>query len=155
MSITFTRGENPLRADKLNGAFSERIARGGDSMDGPLLLAHDPATALEAATKRYVDNFTPLFRPKFYVDVTTPTYTTQLTDEFIAVNSVVPVTITLGNTSALGTTQTISDIGRHANTANINVVPTSGTIGGFANVLMTQAGMALSFTFTSAGWVIG
>ena len=39
---SFTRGENPLRADKLNTAFSERVSRGGDVMDGFLTLAGDP-----------------------------------------------------------------------------------------------------------------
>ena len=55
MSTSFTRGENPLRADKLNTAFSERVSRGGDTMQGMLRLAGDPVVAFDAATKQYVD----------------------------------------------------------------------------------------------------
>jgi len=54
--VTFFRGENPLKADKLNLAFSERVYRGGDTMTGVLTLWRDPVLALEAATKQYVDN---------------------------------------------------------------------------------------------------
>jgi len=53
--VIFFRGENPLRADKLNLAFSERVYRGGDTMLGKLVLAMDPVNALDAATKQYVD----------------------------------------------------------------------------------------------------
>ena len=56
MSTMFTRGENPLRADKLNQAFSERVSRDGDTMLGMLQLARDPVAALDAATKQYVDS---------------------------------------------------------------------------------------------------
>ena len=55
MSTTFSRGESPLRADKLNTAFSERVSRSGDTMQGPLYLQRDPALFNEAATKQYVD----------------------------------------------------------------------------------------------------
>ena len=55
MSTTFTRGENPLRADKLNTAFSERVSRSGDSMQGMLTLLQDPVNTFDAATKQYVD----------------------------------------------------------------------------------------------------
>jgi hypothetical protein len=55
MSTSFTRGENPLRADKLNQAFSERVSRGGDTMQGMLTLWADPVYARDAATKQYVD----------------------------------------------------------------------------------------------------
>jgi hypothetical protein len=51
----FTKGENPLKATKLNQAFSERLLRSGDTMIGPLLLSRAPASASEAATKAYVD----------------------------------------------------------------------------------------------------
>jgi hypothetical protein len=51
----FSRGENPLRADKLNQAISERVLRSGDTMTGPLMLARYPVLAFEAATKQYVD----------------------------------------------------------------------------------------------------
>jgi hypothetical protein len=51
----FMRGENPLRADKLNTAFSERVSRNGDTMQGMLTLARDPESARDAATKQYVD----------------------------------------------------------------------------------------------------
>ena len=54
-TTVFSRGENPLRADKLNTAFSERVLRSGDAMNGPLLLWRDPTQAFEAATKQYVD----------------------------------------------------------------------------------------------------
>jgi Collagen triple helix repeat (20 copies). len=57
VSVTFTRGENPLRADKLNQAFSERVSRGGDTMQGPLYLRGDPKVFNEAATKQYVDAY--------------------------------------------------------------------------------------------------
>jgi hypothetical protein len=56
MTVTFGRGENPLRADKLNAAFGERVLRIGDTMQGPLTLARNPTGAFEAATKQYVDN---------------------------------------------------------------------------------------------------
>jgi hypothetical protein len=59
MSTTFTRGENPLRADKLNSAFSERVSRGGDTMLGPLVLSRNPQQLLECATKQYVDSNAP------------------------------------------------------------------------------------------------
>jgi len=63
MSTTFTRGENPLRADKLNSAFNERVSRSGDTMQGPLLLSRPPQQAFEAATKDYVDAFNQLGPP--------------------------------------------------------------------------------------------
>src|SRR4051812_19887652 len=55
-SIVFARGENPLRADKLNAAFSERLLRAGDTMTGMLKLATDPVLELDAVPKRYVDD---------------------------------------------------------------------------------------------------
>ena len=54
---SFYRGENPLRADKLNEAFSERIMRSGDAMSGPLLVMPVPTSYNEAASKQYVDSF--------------------------------------------------------------------------------------------------
>ena len=63
MSTMFTRGENPLKADKLNTAFSERVSRGGDTMQGPLTLASDPVAPFDAATKQYVDRFTAMGVP--------------------------------------------------------------------------------------------
>jgi len=51
----FFRGENPLRADKLNTAFSERVLRSGDTMQGMFTLWRDPVNAFDAATKQYVD----------------------------------------------------------------------------------------------------
>ena len=51
----FFRGENPLRADKLNTAFSERVLRSGDTMQGMLSLWRDPVAPFDAATKQYVD----------------------------------------------------------------------------------------------------
>jgi hypothetical protein len=56
MSTSFSRGESPLRAEKLNQAFSERVNRLGDTMYGILTLARDPIGLLDAATKRYVDS---------------------------------------------------------------------------------------------------
>lgn len=53
--IQFTRGENPLRADKLNAALAERLWRNGDTMTGSLFLWRDPQAPSEAATKQYVD----------------------------------------------------------------------------------------------------
>lgn len=55
MSTTFTRGESPLKADKLNTALSERVLRSGDTMQGTLTLAQDPVGSFDAATKQYVD----------------------------------------------------------------------------------------------------
>jgi hypothetical protein len=55
MTTSFTRGENPLRADKLNQAFSERLNRQGDTMQGMLTLWHDPVGPFDAATKQYID----------------------------------------------------------------------------------------------------
>ena len=55
MSSIFTRGENPLKADKLNTAFSERVARVATRCRVPLYLFADPVTPFEAATKQYVD----------------------------------------------------------------------------------------------------
>lgn len=55
MSTSFTRGENPLRADKLNTAFGERVARSGDTMQGMLTLHGNPVGPFDAATKQYVD----------------------------------------------------------------------------------------------------
>ena len=63
MSTTFYRGENPLHADKLNTAFSERVSRGGDTMQGFLTLAADPVQPFDAATKQYVDRFTAMGVP--------------------------------------------------------------------------------------------
>lgn len=57
-TTSFYRGEDPLRADKLNLALSERVARSGDNMDGFLTLIDDPESSLHAATKRYVDRMT-------------------------------------------------------------------------------------------------
>jgi hypothetical protein len=53
--ILYVRGEDPLRADKLNASFSERLLVSGDAMTGPLLLARDPVKPFEAATRHYVD----------------------------------------------------------------------------------------------------
>ena len=53
--VIFFRGENPLRADKLNLAFSEKVQRTGDTMLGRLTMVGDPIAPLEAATKQYVD----------------------------------------------------------------------------------------------------
>jgi len=53
--VTFFRGEDPLRADKLNLAFSERVLRTGDTMLGDLALVRDPTSAMHAVTKQYVD----------------------------------------------------------------------------------------------------
>jgi hypothetical protein len=63
MSTTFFRGENPLKADKLNSAFAERVSRAGDTMQGMLRLAADPVAAFDAATKQYVDRFTSMGVP--------------------------------------------------------------------------------------------
>ena len=63
MSTTFFRGENPLKADKLNSAFAERVSRAGDTMQGMLRLAADPVAAFDAATKQYVDRFTAMGVP--------------------------------------------------------------------------------------------
>jgi hypothetical protein len=52
---SFTRGEDPLRADKLNQAFSERVSRAGDMMNGYLTLVGDPTQSFHSATKQYVD----------------------------------------------------------------------------------------------------
>jgi hypothetical protein len=54
-SILFTRGEDPLRADKLNAAFAERLLVVGDTMLGPLVLFRDPQVPFEAVTKQYTD----------------------------------------------------------------------------------------------------
>jgi hypothetical protein len=54
--ISFTRGEDPLRADKLNSAFSERLLVSGDIMTGRLLLVSPPVLSTEATSKSYVDS---------------------------------------------------------------------------------------------------
>lgn len=54
-STTFFTGEYPLKAVKLNTAFSERVLRSGDTMVGPLILAQDPIVPFGAVTKQYVD----------------------------------------------------------------------------------------------------
>lgn len=59
MTTTFIRGENPLRADKLNTAFGEKLDKAGDTMTGALVLPGSPTTALQAATKQYVDESIP------------------------------------------------------------------------------------------------
>jgi len=43
------------RFDHVTGLIDARILRSGDAMTGPLSLAGDPVTDLQAATKRYVD----------------------------------------------------------------------------------------------------
>ena len=53
--ISFYRGEDPLRADKLNAAFAERVLVGGDTMQGFLTLNADPVDPMHAATKGYID----------------------------------------------------------------------------------------------------
>ena len=53
---SFTRGENPLRADKLNQALSERVSRAGDTMTGMFTLWRDPVNPFDAATKQYADS---------------------------------------------------------------------------------------------------
>ena len=60
---SFTRGEDPLRADKLNTALSERVSRAGDQMDGYLALVGDPVAPFDAATKQYVDRWLGLIGP--------------------------------------------------------------------------------------------
>ena len=55
-AISFTRGEDPLRADKLNAAFAERVLRSGDTMTGYLTLVGDPIDPFHAATKQYIDS---------------------------------------------------------------------------------------------------
>ncbi len=53
--VTFFRGEDPLKASKLNLAFSERVLRTGDTMLGKLVLAMDPTAPFDAVTKQYLD----------------------------------------------------------------------------------------------------
>jgi hypothetical protein len=89
-----------------------------------------------------------------YQNVTGTTYTTLATDGFVAVNSASPVTITLVTAPPVGTTQTVNDIAGLAASANITVQPSSGTISGFTNVILTQAHMSMDFTFTSSGWIV-
>lgn len=38
------------------GNVSGKVERSGDTMEGSLILAHDPVTDMEAVTKQYVDN---------------------------------------------------------------------------------------------------
>jgi cytoskeletal protein CcmA (bactofilin family) len=57
-NTVFSRGEYPLRADKLNQAFSERVLRTGDDMSGPLTLPANPVRQSEASNKEYVDQKT-------------------------------------------------------------------------------------------------
>lgn len=59
--ISFTRGEDPLRADKLNSAFVERLLRSGDTMTGPLILSRNPVLPFEASTKQYIDGLMSAF----------------------------------------------------------------------------------------------
>lgn len=54
-TISFSTGEDPLRATKLNAGFNERLLRAGDSMLGPLVLSRDPVLPFEASTKQYID----------------------------------------------------------------------------------------------------
>lgn len=45
---------------RLNGSWTQTLNIAGDTMQGPLALAGDPANALQAATKQYVDNGRPI-----------------------------------------------------------------------------------------------
>lgn len=54
-STVFFTGEYPLKAVKLNTAFSERVLRVGDTMLGPLILAREAVQWNEAIYKQYVD----------------------------------------------------------------------------------------------------
>jgi len=68
-TTTFYRGEDPLRADKLNQAFSERVSREGDTMAGMLTLAQDPIDIFHAATKQYVDTSIAGISPGTYLPI--------------------------------------------------------------------------------------
>lgn len=56
--IVFYRGENPLRADKLNAAFDQRMKRSGEVMTGPLTLYADPTDPMQPVTLQYFNNHT-------------------------------------------------------------------------------------------------
>jgi hypothetical protein len=66
--ITFTPGGN-VAATNVQAAIievdSEKVAKAGDTMTGPLVLPGNPTTALQAATKQYVDGKAP---PNFAQD---------------------------------------------------------------------------------------
>ena len=47
--------DDPSFASSISTTIGEKVAKSGDTMTGALVLAADPANALEAATKQYVD----------------------------------------------------------------------------------------------------
>ena len=121
------------------GGGSSNIISGG-TIDGSLLGSSTPVTIV--GERQAVTN------------VATTAYTTVQSDRFVCVNQTAPATITLLASPGTGTIQTINDCGGGAATFNITVQPTTGTIAGYTNVVMTQAHMSLDFQFTGTGWVL-
>jgi hypothetical protein len=54
---------NPAQWDQITFSAADYVAKAGDQMEGPLLLAADPVAGLEACTKAYVDSLVPDLTP--------------------------------------------------------------------------------------------
>lgn len=113
----------------------------------PLLL---PMIVQAANTVGKVDNR----NQKSVTTITGTSYTTKSTDVNICVNATSAPTITLGSNFPAGTTQTITDCGLHAGSANITILPSSGTISGNTSVIFVLNGTSQTFLYTGSTWVM-
>lgn len=82
------------------------------------------------------------------------TYSALGSDQLLCVSPTAATTITLAATPVVGQIQTVIDCGGAAGTNNIIVQPASGTIEGYANVLMNVNYQHLAFQYTGSTWVL-
>lgn len=119
----FTDG-NILYAANVNSALANCVNIMGDLMTGPLFLSRDPQSAVEAATKNYVD-----FRNIRLVTSGT-TVNVASNDSIIIINKTIPgsTIVNLPTTSNNGKIITIKDGKGDANSNTITLLTTTNTI---------------------------
>src|SRR5215470_8401537 len=102
-STNWIRGQT-LVADDLDLAFGRCIDRAGDTMGGTLTLHADPTSALQSATKQYVDNAIINAIPSIsssFLPLSGGTMTGPLV---MAANSTAPTPVTTDSTTKIATT---------------------------------------------------
>ncbi len=87
--------------------------------------------------------------------ISTSPYSVTVADKWLGVNtSVVPVTVNLLASPAIGQTITIKDVGGVANTNNITVTPAAGNIDGVSSYVINIPRTAITFVYTGSEWSI-
>jgi hypothetical protein len=114
--------DDPSFATSITTTIGEKVAKSGDTMTGALVLAADPANALEAATKQYVDNTV-----SGAISAAAPTTKhTEANTELVPSSNVVTWTVTHG----LGTRNVLVQVFDTASydQVEVDVVRTSTTV---------------------------